>query len=108
MSSLKKNFGKRVKEIRKSHNLTQEMLASKLNVDPPNISKIECGKNFVTPQTMENIAKALNVELKEFFDFGHIKTRQELINAIIDFLEISSDADVIYYYRMIQFHKETR
>ncbi len=43
----KKNFGLRLKEIRKGKGYTQENLCEKANIDTSNYSKIETGK--VTP-----------------------------------------------------------
>jgi transcriptional regulator with XRE-family HTH domain len=53
MSSLKDKFGKRVKEIRKGKGITQEQLAESVNIEPPNISKIECGMHFPQPDKIE-------------------------------------------------------
>ena len=41
MSTLKENLGKRIQEIRKSKNLTQEKLAEIIGIDTPNLSNIE-------------------------------------------------------------------
>lgn len=83
MSSLKIKFGKRVKEIRKSKGITQEQLAELVSIEPPNISKIECGMHFPQPEKIEKIANALNVDIKDLFEFEHFKTKQELIHYII-------------------------
>ena len=79
MHSLQKKFGARIREIRKSKKLTQEQLAEITNMDIPNLSNIERGKKFVSAQTLEKIAIALNVEEKDLFDFGHFKSKKELI-----------------------------
>ena len=65
MSSLKDKFGKRVKEIRKGKGITQEQLAESVNIEPPNISKIECGMHFPQPDKIEKIAKVLDVDIKD-------------------------------------------
>ena len=77
MSSLKDKFGKRVKEIRKGKGITQEQLAESVNIEPPNISKIECGMHFPQPDKIEKIAKVL-------FEFEHYQDREELVNFITD------------------------
>ena len=71
MSSLKDKFGKRVKEIRKGKGITQEQLAESVNIEPPNISKIECGMHFPQPDKIEKIAKVLDVDIKDLFEFEH-------------------------------------
>ena len=79
MKTLKQKLGARIQEIRKSKHYTQETLAEKIDMDKPNLSNIECSKRFKTAETLEKLAKALDVEEKELFDFGHIKKREELI-----------------------------
>ena len=83
---IKKLLGKRIKEIRTRQGLTQENLAEKIGVGQRNLSKIGCGSNFVTSETLARILSALNVEAKELFDFNHNNNtdilKQELLEAI--------------------------
>ena len=101
MKSLKQKLGARIQEIRKSKNLTQEMLAEKINMDKPNLSNIECGKRFMTAETLEKIAKALNVTEKELFDFGHIQDRNELIKSLKEEIKNFSDNELMFLYKII-------
>jgi len=101
MKSLKQKLGARIQEIRKSKNLTQEVLAEKIDMDKPNLSNIECGKRFMTAETLEKLANALEVEEKELFDFGHIKNREELINLLISSINNASDNELMYLYKVI-------
>ena len=86
-SDIKLLLGKRIKELRKERNLTQEELAEKMNIDQRNLSKIECGNNFITAETLSKILKTLDIEARELFDFNHKKDRevlkQELLQSII-------------------------
>ena len=82
MSSLKFKFGKRLRELRRSIGMTQEQLAELVNIEPPNLSKIECGMHFPQPDKIEKIAQALKVEIKALFDFEHFQKKQELIEFI--------------------------
>ncbi len=106
MSSLKKKLGVRIQEIRKSKNMTQEKLAEAIGLNVPNLSNIERGKKFVSAETLEKIIKALNINESELFDFAHIKSRDELLNLIINILKNSTDKDIKYFYRMIRLYKE--
>ena len=47
---IKKLLGKRIQEIRKSKNLTQETLAKMVNMDTSSISHIENGKYYPTAE----------------------------------------------------------
>ena len=81
---IKKLLGKKIKEIRKKQNLTQEELAEKMNIDQRNLSKIECGNNFITAETLSKILSALSVEPHELFYFGHNKDEAELQTELLD------------------------
>ena len=69
MNDIKKSLGKRIKFYREARNLTQEQLAEKIGINSKSLSTIECGQNFVTAQTLENISNALNISAKKLFYF---------------------------------------
>lgn len=107
MPTLKEKLGKRIQEIRKSKNITQEKLAEMIGIDTPNLSNIERGKRFVSSDTLEKIIKSLNVKEKDLFDFDHIKSKNDLINSINKILIESDTKEIEYYYRMISVYKES-
>ena len=63
-------LGKRVKYLRRLKNLTQAQLAEKVDLSVNYISQIETGIASPTFQTLSMLAKGLDVEIKELFDFG--------------------------------------
>ena len=69
MSNIKELFGKRIKFYREQQKLTQEELAEKIGINSRSLSLIECGTNFVTAETLNAIAKALEISPKNLFDF---------------------------------------
>lgn len=79
---LKKNIGKRIKEIRKKRGLSQERLAELVDIEQNTLSYIETGNNFCSSDTLEKIITALDIEPQELFDFGHYKNNDELIKEI--------------------------
>ena len=101
MSLLKKKFGSRIQELRKSLNLTQENIAEQIDMDKPNLSNIENGKRFTTPQNIEKIATALNVEVKDLFDFEHFQPKDILISKIVDYLKTAEINDIEFIYKFI-------
>ena len=105
MSSLKNKFGKRIQQIRKSKHMTQEKLSELVGIDTPNLSNIERGKKFVTAETLEKIAKALDVNECSLFDYAHIEDKQVLIKKINELLLWSDERDVQLYYRYLQILK---
>lgn len=62
-------FGKNLKKIRLEKGLTQEKLAFSIGVEISQISRIERGILNTTISTAEAIAKALDIPMKELFDF---------------------------------------
>lgn len=72
MSSGNKVFGKRIKELRERKKLTQEKLAN-----------------------------ALDVTMADLFNFGHVKTKEELIKEINTELSTSSEKDVQRIHKLI-------
>ena len=96
-----KNLGEMISSLRKEKNMTQNDLAKRMNVTDKavskwernlscpdinsipklaeilgigerNLSKIECGVNFVSADTLEKLAIALDVSIKELFDLGKL------------------------------------
>ncbi len=64
---LMKSFGKQVANIRKSKGVTQQQLAEKVDMSVVAIAYIETGKRWARLGTMNKIAKALNVNIADFF-----------------------------------------
>ena len=66
-------FGKRLRELRKQKNLTQEKLAEKLGFSPNFIGMIERGERNTTVENLFLIAEALDISLSDFFNFSIAK-----------------------------------
>ena len=79
---VKKLFGQRIKEIRKAKNLSQEELSERAEIAQNSLSNIETGNHFVTAETIEKLVEALDIEPFEFFNFGHIKSNDEMLSEI--------------------------
>lgn len=69
MVELNKLFGKRLGNLRKEKGLTQEQLSEKVGVSVEFISYLERGIHGPSFHTLDKIAKALGVSVKELFDF---------------------------------------
>lgn len=68
MDDIKKLLGSRIREIRRNRKFSQEKLAELVNLDRRSISNIECGNTFPASSLL-NIARALDTDLKNLFDF---------------------------------------
>lgn len=64
-----KKFGDHLSSIRKSKNLSFRKLALNCDIDHSDIKKIEKGEKNITLLTFVELAKGLDVPLKELIDF---------------------------------------
>lgn len=62
-------FGKRVAELRKKAGFSQESFAFKCDVDRTYIGTIERGEKSPTLNTIDKIAKALGMTIKDLFNY---------------------------------------
>ncbi len=97
-----KLFGKRIKELRKQKNLTQEQLSEMLGVFQKQIGNIETGTTFTTMANLEKLADILDVEVQDLFAFNHHKSKEELLNEISELLNICPEEKLPMVYRVIK------
>lgn len=69
MGTLRRLFGKRIRQLRRSRDLTQEELADLVSVSAEFISNLERGVNAPSFDTLEKLAEALDVDFFELFVF---------------------------------------
>lgn len=67
--ALLKQIGKRIQLIRKEKNMSLRDVAFKIGMESSNLSVIENGKSNPQILTYAKIAFALDVDLRDFFDF---------------------------------------
>lgn len=101
MGDIAKKLGLRIKELREKRGLTQLQLAEVLNMESSNLSKIERGIQIPKEESLEKIANAFQVEMKDLFDFGHFETKTILIKKINSILENSSENEIQKYYKIL-------
>jgi transcriptional regulator with XRE-family HTH domain len=69
MSMLQKKLGRRIALLRHTRELTQEQLAKLLRCSVEFVSLVERGINAPSVARLEDFAKALQVEVRDLFDF---------------------------------------
>ncbi|MBQ8460336.1 helix-turn-helix transcriptional regulator [bacterium] len=67
--TLYKSIGKRIKQLRENAHLTQEKLAEKSGISLDYLGKIEVCINKPGLKTIIKISNALNIHIKEIFNF---------------------------------------
>ena len=60
--------GIRIRNIRKSQGVSQQILAYEVDMEKTNISRIEAGRTNVTIKNLYKIAQALGVIMKDIVD----------------------------------------
>lgn len=91
MSGFQKNFGLRVKELRKRNNYTQDQLSEKLGIGVRSLSKIETGASFPSMDTLEKMIEIFEIPTAEFFDFEHLQPKTSLKELIFDMINSNPD-----------------
>lgn len=85
---IKQLLGKRIKELRIQRGYTQEYLSEQIGIGQSNLSKVECGTNFVTAETLSKLLLTLDVNANDLFDFKHKQNKdilkEEILSAIIN------------------------
>ena len=61
-------LGKRIKELRKANNLTQQKLALMVNIERGYLAKIEGGSRNPTVDCLEKLADGFDITLSELFE----------------------------------------
>ena len=69
-SSTLKKLGYKIRLTRLEKKMTQEVLAYETTLAAPYIGQVERGKANISVNKLEMIANALDVEVKELFDFS--------------------------------------
>ncbi len=70
---LKVNVGKRITQLRKAKNLSQEKFSYEADMERTDLTHIENGRKNISLSTFDKILGALNVCLKDFFDSTEFK-----------------------------------
>jgi len=72
MSDLKTRFGKRLRYLRRQRDMTQEQLAENAEISVDFAGLMERGVNAPSFNTLEKLARALDLEVHDLFDFGRV------------------------------------
>jgi len=84
---IKKLLGKRIQEIRKQRNMTQENLAELVGIETVSLSNIERGKYYPAAENLNKILEILNIKPEELFTLSHLKPQEEMIEEILSALQ---------------------
>ena len=69
MEKLRVQFGKKLRDLRKEKGKTQEQLAETASISVDFLSLVERGINAPSFETLEKLARALDVPVRQLFNF---------------------------------------
>ncbi len=102
MDNTKVLLAKRLKQLRKSKGLTQEKLAELIGRDTKHISKLELAGSYPSIETLNRIANALQVELKDIFNFDSVQNKQFILDEFQDMLKDADENKIQKMYKLFR------
>ena len=87
MTGNKYKIGQKIKEIRKSARVTQEIFSEKIGIEPSSLSNIENGKSYPSMQTVLKIMDEYNISPDKFFDFEYLTNENDLEAQMIEIIK---------------------
>ena len=100
MKTTKELIAARIKQLRKSRGLTQEKLAELIGRDTKHISKLEIAGSYPSIETLDRIANALNIEIKEIFNFDGLMDKNYIRDEFEKLLKYSDEKHLQILYKI--------
>lgn len=102
MIDINKLIGERIRDLRKSQNLSQEELANKAYISRSFLGEIERGRSSATIDSLEKIATALGITLEELFkNLYPFNSKLNLLIDKINNLDKENLAEMIDFIKII-------
>lgn len=95
-------LGKRIREYRKKHNLTQFQLAERIGIDDKHLSRIELGKNMPQANTILRLAEVFGIEVKDLFEFSYLKPAAEIGKELEGLIQKLTDEQLVMTYKYVK------
>ena len=93
-------FATKLKILRQKRRLTLEKLAELADLTPNHISKLEAAKSHPSFSSIGNLAKALDVEIRDLFNFDDLNDRKYIVNEFNKILRNATTAHLQLLYRI--------
>ncbi len=95
-------LGKRIAYLRNKRGFTQEKLAEMVDYSTNHISKLELARTNPSFDLLVNIANALNIELKELFNFDKYQSTKYIKKEFEKLLHSSEEKKLKLLYKIYQ------
>lgn len=77
-------LGSRIRELRKLKGISQLELVYDMDMSMNTISGIELGKISPKVETLMKIAKKLDIDIAEFFDFNNVQSKDKIVRKKVE------------------------
>lgn len=84
---LKSHLGEKIRNYRKKFDLTQDAFGERIGRNQRQVSLIETGVSFPTPETLTKITDIFNCSMRDLFDFEPIENVVNLKSEIHKIVE---------------------
>ena len=91
--NLSKKFGKQVRFLRKSYGISQEKLAEMIDISPRQLSRIECGINFINADILDKLSCYFETDPTSLFAFDYESQYKRNSDGYIEKSKISQNKD---------------
>jgi len=82
--------------------MKQIELAELIDMEATNLSKLEKGVHLPKEDNLTKITSALDVEIQDLFDFGHFKTREDLLKDINKIFENATLDEIRFFHKSLK------
>ncbi len=105
-----KSLGERIRSLRKSRNMSQELLAELSELHPTHISKLERGVVKIYVTNLNKIARGLNIPLSELLNFPSKKSKEKdlITQRIFSLLRKQDFKTLEYFEKTIHVYLDSR
>jgi len=87
-------IGKNIRKYRKARGMTQEQLAEAAELSAYFVGSIERGQATVSVRSLDQVARALRVSLKDLFAFTEELSREELLKEVLEYVRSASSEEL--------------
>lgn len=99
-------IGQRMREVRRAHGITQEVLAEKLSVTPKHISHTECGTSSLSLSNLIDFCNIFNCSLDYIILGKKDSIISKLPNRIVDIIYSGDEKEFARLIKYLEFYVE--
>lgn len=101
MNSVKILLGRKIRQLRKENDWTQEYLSEKLGINSQSLLRIENGKTFPTVQNLEKIAEIFGIGIDDLFNNKSLSDIKDLKSEILSTIETLNEDKIRVLYNFL-------